>query len=85
MADEEKSTFHARPSILASVEGSHLVQAVNPKFLDWLLEVEAKITQLEAARDKLYEALPTGEMDAFALIKIIKTHIEDLDKILEAS
>ncbi len=40
MMDEEKSIFHARPSILAYVEGSHLVQAVNPKFLDWLLEVE---------------------------------------------
>lgn len=43
----EKSIFHARPSILASVEGSHLVQAVNPKFLDWLLEVEAKFDDLK--------------------------------------
>ncbi len=38
---------------------------------------------LSLARDKLYEAIPTGEVDVFVLIKVIKTHIEDLDKILE--
>ena len=40
---------------------------------------------LQAARDKLYDALPPGEVDAFTLMKIIQTHIKDLDKILEVS
>lgn len=82
---EGKSIFHARPSILASVEGSHLVQAVNPKFLDWLLEVETKITQLETARNELYDALPSGEVDAFTLTKVIQTHIAKLDEILKGA
>lgn len=40
-------------------------------------------TALKTARSKLYNALPSGDIDPFDLIKIIKTLIEDLDKILE--
>ncbi len=47
--------------------------------------LDGKHAALELARNKLYEALPSGEVDAIALIKIIQTHIADLDKILEAS
>lgn len=39
------------------------------------------LDELAQARDKLYESLPTGEIDAFDLIKAIKAHIEDLDTI----
>lgn len=38
--------------------------------------------QVKAARDKLYEDLPTGDVDAFALIKVVQTHIAKLDEIL---
>jgi len=39
--------------------------------------------QLQTARDNLYDALPSGTVDAFDLIKIIHAHIEELDSILE--
>lgn len=39
--------------------------------------------QIKTARDKLYEALPTGQIDAFDLLKIVQTHCAELDKILE--
>lgn len=32
-------------------------------------------------RDDLYEKLPTGDVDAFALIKLIKEHIKQLDDV----
>ena len=48
----EENIWIGRPSILASVEGSPLVQAVNPKFLDWLLEVEAHYKPIESKAEK---------------------------------
>ena len=39
--------------------------------------------QVKAARDKLYEDLPTGDIDSFALLKVVKTHVAMLDEILE--
>ena len=33
-------------------------------------------------RNKLYAQLPTGEVDAFELLKIIKNHIEELDELI---
>ena len=39
--------------------------------------------QIKTARNKLYEDLPTGDVDAFALIKVMQTHIAKLDEILE--
>ena len=47
--------------------------------------LDGKHTALELARNKLYNALPAGAVDALALIKIIEEHIRVLDKILEAS
>jgi len=38
--------------------------------------------KVRTARNNLYEALPSGDIDAFALIKIIKTHITEIDEIL---
>jgi len=38
--------------------------------------------QIKTARDKLYEDLPTGDVDAFALVKVVQTHIAKLDEIL---
>jgi len=38
---------------------------------------------IEKERDNLYESLPTGDVDAFILIKVIKEHIKELDKVIE--
>lgn len=46
-----------------------------------MVPVEAVLT----ARDELYDALPSGEVDAFTLTKVIQTHIAKLDEILGAS
>lgn len=39
--------------------------------------------QVKAARDKLYEELPSGDIDSFALLKVVQIHIAKLDEILE--
>lgn len=44
-----------------------------------------KGAELAQLRDELYEALPTGEVNAFDLIKVIKQHIGKLDKVIESS
>jgi len=44
------------------------------------MELKEKI---EIARNKLYDKLPSGNIDGFELIKIIKEHIEDLDTIID--
>lgn len=46
-----------------------------------MIPVEAVLT----ARNELYDALPSGETDAFTLIKVIQAHIAKLDEILEPS
>ena len=40
------------------------------------------LDELNETRDELYNSLTTGEVDTFTLIKSIKKHIEDLDKIV---
>lgn len=37
--------------------------------------------KVEKLRNKLYNELPTGEVNAFDLLKIIKNHISELDKL----
>lgn len=39
--------------------------------------------ELSKLRDELYEALPTGKIDAFELIQVIKNHISKLDELIE--
>lgn len=39
---------------------------------------------LQGLRDELYENIPTGEVNAFDLIKVIKTHIKRLDNLIDA-
>ena len=39
--------------------------------------------QIQKLRDELYDELPTGILDAFDLLTIIKNHIVKLDKVLE--
>jgi len=39
--------------------------------------------QLEDLRDKLYHSLPTGKIESFDLIRIINTHLKDLDAYIE--
>ena len=46
--------------------------------------LEGQIKAVSAARDKLYDDLPTGDIDAFDLLKVIKSHIADLDAITGA-
>jgi hypothetical protein len=41
------------------------------------------LEELSKTRDQLFEALPTGKIDAFDLIKKVKIHIESLDTILD--
>jgi hypothetical protein len=38
--------------------------------------------KIEIVRDNLYNRLPSGEIGAFELIKIIKNHIKELDTII---
>lgn len=40
-------------------------------------------TELLEARNKLYEALPTGKVDAFELIQVINIHLKRLDNIID--
>ena len=47
------------------------------------VELAQKLEAIKTTRNKLYEALPTGNVDAFDLIKAINSHITELDKILE--
>jgi hypothetical protein len=42
-------------------------------------ELEDVIEQIRAMRDELYDKLPTGDIAAFELIKIIKEHIQNID------
>jgi len=57
---------------------------------EWLYEVKAAgderkagiFDQIRTARNKLYEDLPTGDVDAFALLKVVQSHVAKLDEIL---
>ncbi len=42
------------------------------------------VVKTEEIRNKLYASLPSGEIDAFALIKLFQTHISDLDELIES-
>lgn len=48
-----------------------------------VLTEESLWKQVKAARDKLYEDLPTGDVDPFALLKVVQAHIATLDEVLE--
>jgi hypothetical protein len=41
--------------------------------------------EISRIRDQLYDALPTGDVDAFSLIMLINGHVEELDKLAEAA
>ena len=49
------------------------------------LTLAMKLEAVKTTRNNLYEALPVGGFDAFDLIKIIKTHIAELDGVLDGS
>ena len=40
------------------------------------------LDDLANVRDELYNTIPTGEVQAFDLIKVIKEHISKLDEII---
>lgn len=44
---------------------------------------ELIIEELEILRNELYNNMPTGKVDSFELIRIIKNHIEEIDVILK--
>ena len=39
---------------------------------------------LKGLRDELYDKIPTGKVDAFSLVKVIKDHINNLDTLIDA-
>ena len=43
-------------------------------------ELEDAKEVIRALRDELYDALPTGDVNAFELIVLIKKHIEQIDE-----
>jgi hypothetical protein len=40
------------------------------------------VIKTEDIRNKLYDSLPSGEIDAFVLIKLFQKHISDLDELI---
>jgi len=50
-----------------------------------LIQTEKRLQAVRTTRNNLYEALPVGGFDAFDLIKVIKTHITELDGVLDGS
>jgi hypothetical protein len=49
-----------------------------------MIKIEGMIlSELATIRDNLYNSLPTGNAEAWLLLKAIKAHIADLDKIIE--
>ena len=44
---------------------------------------ELIIDELEILRTRLYNSLPSGEINCFELIKLLKNHIYELDVILK--
>jgi hypothetical protein len=40
---------------------------------------ERMYNSLSKARNELYDKLPTGDIDAFELLKLIKIHLQKLD------
>ena len=47
-------------------------------------KINKTFTSIILSRNNLYDALPSGNIDAFALINVIQNHIEELDKIIES-
>lgn len=45
---------------------------------------ESVIQELLSIRNDLYNKLPVGDIDSFELIKIIKIHIERIDKLIKS-
>ena len=58
---------------------------ITPEIIEQIEELEQKLEAVKTARDKLYEDLPAGDVDAFTLLKIIQAHIAELDRIRETS
>ena len=46
------------------------------------MDAEDKL-KLGILRDHLFENLPTGELDPFELIRVVKMHIDELDKLID--
>jgi len=44
-------------------------------------QLDDNVEIIRALRDELYEKLPSGDIDPFKLIKIIKAHIEEIDEV----
>ena len=64
---------------------SQIIEETGGTMCELLIEQAGKLEAVKTARDKLYEDLPAGEVDAFTLLKIIQAHIAELDRIRETS
>jgi hypothetical protein len=60
---------------------NHLINRCFQYGAKWM--EEKLYSDLTKLRNELYNQLPTGNIDAFQLIKIIKTHIQKLDELCE--
>ena len=45
--------------------------------------LEFKVAGLLELRNNLYDNLPVGEVNSFDLLKIIRNHLDRLDKIID--
>lgn len=65
--------------------GTNLNEEVKPVTLtvEKILKLRLAMVELDNIRNDLYDKLPTGDIGAFELIKLIKAHINKLDKFDE--
>ena len=42
------------------------------------------MNEITEIRNNLYENIPSGQIDAFALVKIISDHLKELDKYIDS-
>jgi hypothetical protein len=46
--------------------------------------IDKALEQLQAIRDNLFMAMPTGDIKAWDLIQVVKQHLAELDKYIES-
>jgi hypothetical protein len=89
------ASYYLKPlSVVLSIRDKELQQVIDDmntlakmqsESMGWLVESKKENERLkgsvEQIRDELYEATPTGKVEAFELIKIISAHIRKLDAL----
>lgn len=66
-------------------ENFMLVEGNIKSHIDFALqERERLIDELKKMNDQFYESIPVGKVDSFELIKVIKSHYEETDKLIKS-